>query len=1192
MKAKLNLHKLLSMLLALVMVVGMLPAMSQVAYAYSEGDIEGTTGSGASEHDPVVCDTFAEFKAAMENSEILYVKLSNATETIHGTGSYSAAIEQNTNKTLIIDGNNTFTGGLNEDIACLLYHNGGSLVVKGTGTLTYRHGNSGGIGAVIYQFNGGLDIQDEVKLHGSSNGDGFGKALCIVGGSTRIFGGQLTGYITTYRGRPYSAVEVNGSSASLTIYGGEFFARADNYSGATSPLEYGLYIMNGTVVLEGGTYYGIDADTAKRNLSALLGEDCVYTKSDGTVFDGTSIMGTNEMLTVKSTHASVNMTVSAPEVGKTPNDMTYSATGLISGAYWFYASANASGSMMNYSTAFAGENTYSAIYQFTIPDGSVAKFASDISTEDITVNTGTVYAVNRISDKEIQVTVNFPTLHKDIVDEVNMTVSAPEVGKTPNDMTYSATGLISGTNWFFASANGTGTLMSGDTAFVSGNTYSATYQFKIPDSSSDKFATTITTSDITVNNGTVYSVYRASDKEIQVTVNFPTLTDENIINTVSMMVSAPEVGKTPNDMTYSATGLISGANWFYASANASGTIMSGDTTFVSGNTYSAIYQFTIPDSSSDKFATTITTSDITVNNGTVYNVYRASDKEIQVTVNFGSTAATTEHTIAVEGGTASVGAGTPVDKATAGTVITLNVDESAIPAGMKFDKWEVVSGGVTVTGNTFEMPDNDVKIKATYKVSITNQEVPVGTGVVIPWPEGATKFQLYEGSTMVSEGEKSGYPTGMYIEEQSTAATKTYYFKVRFSDGWIDSNEFTVTWKDTSHTHNLTLVTENPATCTTPGNKAYYTCDGCDKWFEDAFGSVEITDKTSVIISATNHTPSDWKSDADNHWKECTVVGCGVIIKDSKDAHTASDWITDTAATATTDGTKHKECNVCYRVLETGTIPATGSGSSGIIIFTYSTLTFDTNGGSSISKITKIKGTTVDLEKYEPTKEGYEFTGWYSDKELTDEITSIKLTNNTTVYAGWEAIKENPSTGAFPFVDVDTDDWFFEDVAYVYDKGLMNGVGDNLFAPEISTDRAMIVTILWRMEGCPVVNYAMNFTDVQEDQWYTEAIRWAEATGIVNGYGNGLFGTTDPITLEQAAAILHRYAAYKGWTDDTTVPILPAYTYSEWAENDVIWAELSGIFSGVGTELDDLTAAASRAEIASFLHRFCEDIAK
>ena len=89
---------------------------------------------------------------------------------------------------------------------------------------------------------------------------------------------------------------------------------------------------------------------------------------------------------------------------------------------------------------------------------------------------------------------------------------------------------------------------------------------------------------------------------------------------------------------------------------------------------------------------------------------------------------------------------------------------------------------------------------------------------------------------------------------------------------------------------------------------------------------MEITDKTSVIIRATGHTPSGWKSDADNHWKECTVVGCGVIIEDSKAAHTASEWITDTPATATTDGTKHKECTECGYVMETGTIPATGSG--------------------------------------------------------------------------------------------------------------------------------------------------------------------------------------------------------------------------------------------------------------------------
>ena len=132
--------------------------------------------------------------------------------------------------------------------------------------------------------------------------------------------------------------------------------------------------------------------------------------------------------------------------------------------------------------------------------------------------------------------------------------------------------------------------------------------------------------------------------------------------------------------------------------------------------------------------------------------------------------------------------------------------------------------------------------------------------------------------------------------------------------------------KTVPHTHNLTLVPAKAPTCTEKGNTAYYTCDGCDKWFEDATGASEITDKTSVILAATGHSVSDWKSDHTDHWKECTVVGCGVIIEDSKAVHTAGEWIIDTPATATTSGSKHKECTVCGYTMTTETIPATGGG--------------------------------------------------------------------------------------------------------------------------------------------------------------------------------------------------------------------------------------------------------------------------
>ena len=164
-------------------------------------------------------------------------------------------------------------------------------------------------------------------------------------------------------------------------------------------------------------------------------------------------------------------------------------------------------------------------------------------------------------------------------------------------------------------------------------------------------------------------------------------------------------------------------------------------------------------------------------------------------------------------------------------------------------------------------------------------------------------------------------------------------------------------YKTVPHTHNLTLVAAKAATCTTAGNSAYYTCDGCDKWFADATGSVEITDKTSVKIPAPGHTAgTEWKSDDTNHWHECSRC------HDKKDeaAHSASEWIIDTAATETAEGAKHKECTVCKKVLETATIPATGSShthSYGVYVgMTYT-------AGNLIYQITSIDTATVGQSK-------------------------------------------------------------------------------------------------------------------------------------------------------------------------------------------------------------------------------------
>lgn len=187
---------------------------------------------------------------------------------------------------------------------------------------------------------------------------------------------------------------------------------------------------------------------------------------------------------------------------------------------------------------------------------------------------------------------------------------------------------------------------------------------------------------------------------------------------------------------------------------------------------------------------------------------------------------------------------------------------------------------------------------------------------------------------------------------------------------------------------------------------------------------------------------------------------------------------------------------------------------------------------------------------------------------------------------------EEPAEPVLPFTDVKKSDWFYNDVAFAYANGLMNGTGNNKFSPAVTTDRAMIVTVLWRMEGSPVVDSAVKFIDVETGAWYAAAIDWASANGIVNGYGDGKFGPTAQITREQIMAILNRYAVYKGWAEDTAVSMVAQYTCSIWAENNVNWADLSGLLADLGVDVTDMTAMASRAELAAYLSRFMENIAK
>ena len=371
-------------------------------------------------------------------------------------------------------------------------------------------------------------------------------------------------------------------------------------------------------------------------------------------------------------------------------------------------------------------------------------------------------------------------------------------------------------------------------------------------------------------------------------------------------------------------------------ANGGGGTMA-DVTGISGSYTLPACGFTEPEGK--QFKGWSTSADGSVISGTTYEV--SSD------TTFYAIWESKEYSIIVTDGKATIGAGSEISKAAQGTTITLTAN--AAPDGKVFDKWVVESGSAALEDansetTTFIMPAEAVSVKATYK--------------------GAPHTHTFDQETIKDEALKSAadctndavYYKSCACGEISTTETFTAADTALGHDWATDWNKDADNhWKECSrchekkdnaahdygednicdtcgydktvpHTHNLTLVPAKAPTCTEKGNTAYYTCDGCDKWFEDATGASEITDKTSVILAATGHSASDWKSDNTDHWKECTVVGCGVIIEDSKAAHTAGEWIIDTPATATTSGSKHKECTVCGYTMATETIPATGGG--------------------------------------------------------------------------------------------------------------------------------------------------------------------------------------------------------------------------------------------------------------------------
>ena len=504
-------------------------------------------------------------------------------------------------------------------------------------------------------------------------------------------------------------------------------------------------------------------------------------------------------------------------------------------------------------------------------------------------------------------------------------------------------------------------------------------------------------------------------------------------------------------------------------------------------------------------------------------------KELSITI---AKDAPAEYTITVKtdgGGTASASS----TSATAGTEIRLTATPKT---GYHFKEWQVISGGVTIKDNKFIMPNDNVEVKAIFE----KDAPPAPTEFIITVTSGGN-------GTASASHAKAVVGTEIIL----TATPKTgYHFKewqVISGGVTIKDNKFIMPNDNVEVKAIFEKDAPTEFTITFDGNGG-----------TPSVGSMTTTDQKLPSLPSASRSGS----------------------------YSFDGWYTEKSGgtKVTTDTEFHANTTVYAHWTYIG-----GGGGYNPPV-TYYTLRFETGGGSDIPSVREAYNTYIDLTRYVPTWRGHTFIGWYTERSLMNKVSSVYLTKDMTVYALWR-VDENPGTGANPFTDVSEKDWFYSDVMFVYENGLMLGTSKTLFSPHGTATRGMMATILWRMEGSPAPKGKNSFTDVEAGKWYADAITWTAENGIFAGYGKDKFGPDDPITREQLAAIFYRYADYKGY--DLTVKgnldkFKDADKITDYAKTAMQWAVGSGLVKGKSGNLLDPQGTATRAEIAALLHRFIE----
>ena len=431
-----------------------------------------------------------------------------------------------------------------------------------------------------------------------------------------------------------------------------------------------------------------------------------------------------------------------------------------------------------------------------------------------------------------------------------------------------------------------------------------------------------------------------------------------------------------------------------------------------------------------------------------------------------------------------------------------------------------------------------------------------GYGEVYARYPGIFTVTLHTDGGTISSGNVTSYTYGIGVALPTDVTRTGYTF-----DGWYDedNNPVTAIGKDetgdkefwakwTANTYTVTLHTDGGTISS--GNITSYT-----------YGSA-VTLPTDVERSGYRFY--GWYASADFSGDPVTAIGAD----ETGNKEFWAKW---------TRKASSPSYKVTVKDSDGGSVTATpGSASKGLTI----TVKIKPDEGYTLDTLTVTDASGNKLELFKRSDTEYSFS-------MPGSAVSIE--------ASFEAI-EDPVEDSEPlFADVRETDWHYDAVKYVCENGLMNGVSDEYFDPDATLTRSMMVTLLWRLAGEPVVNYLMPFDDVDQGSWYGEAVRWAASEKIVSGVSGDSYAPNDAITREQLAVILYRFAVYMGYDvsvgEDTNILSYSDFAeISEYAIPAIQWATGSGLMRGVTDSELSPHGTATRAQIATMMMRFIESL--